>query len=117
MPGLGSGEDVRDTHSDNFEGTPQLQSKGLLGQTLLVLGTEFGRTPRITDDDGREHCDKASKCLLTGLGIWTGNMIGRAVTMLKATVERKYNCIVTIEYCHRRTVKCASTSPATQDTP
>ena len=47
-------------YSDNFEGTPRqaavldqamsalladLQPKGLLHQTLVVLGTEFGRTP------------------------------------------------------------------------
>ncbi len=58
------------THSDNFEGTPQhaavldqamsalladLQAKGLLGQTVVVLGTEFGRTTRNNDDDGRDH--------------------------------------------------------------
>ena len=30
-----------------------LQAKGLLDQTLVVLGAEFGRTPRINDDDGK----------------------------------------------------------------
>ncbi len=29
-----------------------LQAKGLLHQTLVVLGSEFGRTPRINDNDG-----------------------------------------------------------------
>ena len=57
-----------DTHSNNFEGTPRhavvldkamvalvadLQTKGLLGQTLVVLDTEFVRTPRINGNDGR----------------------------------------------------------------
>ena len=28
------------------------QAKGLLDQTLVVLGSEFGRTPRINDNDG-----------------------------------------------------------------
>ena len=52
------------THSDNFEGTPRhavildqamrvlltdLQTNGLLDQTLMVLGTEFGRTSGIND--------------------------------------------------------------------
>ncbi len=32
-----------------------LQAKGLLAQTLVVLGTEFGRTSRINDNDGRDH--------------------------------------------------------------
>ena len=31
------------------------QAKGLLDQTLVVLGTEFGRMPRINDNDGRDH--------------------------------------------------------------
>lgn len=32
-----------------------LQSKGLLDQTLVVLDTEFGHGPRTNDNDGREH--------------------------------------------------------------
>ena len=59
-----------ETHSDRFEGTPRqaavldqamsalfadLKAKGLLGETLVVLGTEFGRTPRINDNDGLEQ--------------------------------------------------------------
>ncbi len=51
--------DGGDTHSDNFEGTAlkvaDLQAKGLLGQTLVVLGTEFGRTLRINDNDERDR--------------------------------------------------------------
>ena len=30
------------------------QAKGLLDQTLVVLESEFGRTPRINDNDGRD---------------------------------------------------------------
>ncbi len=48
-----------------------LQTKGLLDQTLVVLGTEFGRTPRINDNDGRDH-DKELRCLLTGAGTKEG---------------------------------------------
>ncbi len=32
---------------------PDLQAKWLLNQTLVVLGTEFGLKPRITDNEGR----------------------------------------------------------------
>ena len=61
--------DSWNTHSDNFEGTPcqstildqamialleDRQAKGLLDQTLVVLESEFGRTPRINDNDGRD---------------------------------------------------------------
>ena len=45
------------------------QAKGLLGQTLVVLGTEFGRMPRINDKDGSDHHNKAFACLLAGPGI------------------------------------------------
>ena len=82
-PGLGSREEIRGTHSDNFEGTPRqvvvsdraisapladLQVKRLPDKRLVVLPTEFGRTPRINDDDGRDHDDDAFKCLLAGVG-------------------------------------------------
>ena len=33
----------------------ELHSKGLLDQTLMVLGTEFGCKLRINDNDGRDH--------------------------------------------------------------
>ena len=36
-----------------------LPAKGLLDQTLVVLGTEFSRAPRINDNDGREHHNEA----------------------------------------------------------
>ena len=45
-----------------------LHAKGLLGPTPMVLGTEFGRTPRIYDNDGRDQ-HKAFTCLLAGVGI------------------------------------------------
>ena len=68
-PGLGPrvGRQRGDSHSDNFEGTPRqttvldqatsalpadLQAKGFLDQALMVLGTGFGRTPRINGNDG-----------------------------------------------------------------
>ena len=54
-----------------------LQAKGLLDQTLVVLGTEFGRTPRINDADGRDHHNKAFTCLLAGAGIKGGQAYGK----------------------------------------
>ena len=41
-----------------------LDSKGLLDQTVVVLGTEFGRTSRINDNDGRDPNTIAFRCLL-----------------------------------------------------
>jgi uncharacterized protein (DUF1501 family) len=46
-----------------------LQAKGLLDQTLVVLGTEFGRRHRRNENDGRDHHNKGFTCLLAGDGI------------------------------------------------
>ena len=32
-----------------------LEQRGLLDSTIVALGTEFGRTPRINDRGGRDH--------------------------------------------------------------
>ena len=54
----------------------ELQVKGLLDQTLVVLGTEFGRTPKINGNNGRDHHNMAFTCLLAGAGIKGGQAYG-----------------------------------------
>ena len=54
-----------------------LQAKGLLSTTLVVLATEFGRTPTINQNAGRDHHPGAFSCLLAGAGIKGGQIIGR----------------------------------------
>ena len=54
-----------------------LHAKGLLSTTLVVLGTEFGRTPTINQNAGRDHHPGAFSCLLAGAGIKGGQIIGR----------------------------------------
>lgn len=54
-----------------------LQAKGLLSKTLVVLGTEFGRTPNINQNAGRDHHPGAFSCLLAGAGIRGGQVIGK----------------------------------------
>ena len=45
---------------------------------MVVLATEFGRTPRInTQRDGRDHYPKAFTCLLAGGGIQGGIKYGK----------------------------------------
>jgi hypothetical protein len=80
-----------DTHADNFDRlgdlTPaidqglsallaDLDARGLLRETLVVLATEFGRTPDIDQDQGRNHYPKAFSCLLAGGGIRGGQRYG-----------------------------------------
>ncbi len=80
-----------DTHLDNFTGHKRLlqpldaaipatlqmlEAKGLLDRTLIVVMGEFGRTPKINGNAGRDHYPRANWCLLAGGGIRPGQLIG-----------------------------------------
>ena len=45
-----------------------LSDRGLLGTTLVVLATEFGRTPKINENAGRDHHPAVFSCVLAGAG-------------------------------------------------
>jgi len=83
-----------DTHYNNFDSVEDraatldqayaaliqdLESKGLLETTLVVIGTEFGRTPKIVAEhsDGRDHHPSAFSCVLAGGGIKGGVKYGK----------------------------------------
>jgi uncharacterized protein (DUF1501 family) len=53
-----------------------LDQRGLLDTTLVVVMGEFGRTPRINKDGGRDHYPGAGSVLLAGAGIQRGAVIG-----------------------------------------
>ncbi len=55
-----------------------LQTKGLLSQTLVVLATEFGRTPTINENAGRDHHPGVFSGLLCGAGIRGGVAYGKS---------------------------------------
>jgi uncharacterized protein (DUF1501 family) len=81
-----------DTHSNNFHILktvllPQLNSglgtllrdlsdRGLLETTLVVAMGEFGRTPRINQDVGRDHWAQSWSVVMTGGGLQSGRVIG-----------------------------------------
>jgi hypothetical protein len=80
-----------DTHLDNFDGHRKLippvdaamiatldalQAKGLLERTLVVVMGEFGRTPKINQNVGRDHYPRVNWCLLAGGGVRPGQLIG-----------------------------------------
>lgn len=80
-----------DTHNDNFDELgdklpaidrglaaliADLDARGLLDRTLVVLATEFGRTPEITGNNGRNHYPKAFSALLAGGGVKRGYVHG-----------------------------------------
>ncbi len=53
-----------------------LQERGLLESTLVAIGTEFGRTPDINMNAGRDHYPAAYSCVLAGGGIKGGTVYG-----------------------------------------
>jgi uncharacterized protein (DUF1501 family) len=53
-----------------------LKANGKLEKTLVVVLSEFGRTPRINDSGGRDHWARAFSCLLAGGGIKGGSIVG-----------------------------------------
>lgn len=53
-----------------------LQSNGLLESTLVVMGSEFGRTPDINENDGRDHYPLAYSTVFAGGGVKGGFVYG-----------------------------------------
>jgi uncharacterized protein (DUF1501 family) len=81
-----------DTHRNNFETVRDLsqvldagwatlmidlKERGLLESTLIVWMGEFGRTPTINGDTGRDHYPGAWTAVLGGGGIKGGQVIGK----------------------------------------
>ena len=53
-----------------------LKERGLLDQTMVVIGTEFGRKPNININTGRDHHPAAFSGMLAGAGIAGGQVYG-----------------------------------------
>ena len=53
-----------------------LDERGLLDETLVVFGSEFGRSPQLNKFQGREHWAHAFSYLFAGAGVPGGQIIG-----------------------------------------
>ncbi len=53
-----------------------LEARGLLKTTLVVIATEFGRSPEINANSGRDHHPAAFSCVLAGGPIHGGQVYG-----------------------------------------
>jgi len=53
-----------------------LDQRGLFDETLLVVMGEFGRSPKINKDAGRDHWGAAASLLFAGAGVARGRVIG-----------------------------------------
>ena len=87
----GNGENW-DTHRDNFKKLKNqllpifdrsvsalftdLEMRGLLEETLVVFLTDFGRTPKINNNAGRDHYPAVYSMALAGGGIRGGQLYG-----------------------------------------
>jgi hypothetical protein len=81
-----------DTHGDNFRAlrgrllppldkalstlVRDLESRGLLDETVVVCAGEFGRTPRVNTAAGRDHWSRSMAVLLAGGGFPGGAVYG-----------------------------------------
>jgi len=54
-----------------------LESRGLLQDTLIAMFGEFGRTPKVNKDAGRDHWGRAFFVLFAGGGVKGGVVIGK----------------------------------------
>jgi hypothetical protein len=86
--------DAWDTHTRNFEilrenklpGLDQtysalmedLEARGLLDETLVVVMSEMGRTPKINGNGGRDHWTHCYSVLFAGAGIQGGTLYGES---------------------------------------
>jgi uncharacterized protein (DUF1501 family) len=81
-----------DSHHDNFEShrelvtdfdrvfsvlVDDLSQRGLLEHTTVMVLSEFGRTPKINRDVGRDHYAAAWSCVFAGAGLRPGTVYGR----------------------------------------
>lgn len=95
-----------DWHNDNFlameEQIPvldqalsallaDLEQRGLLDSTMVVLATEFGRSPKVNSNAGRNHFPKAFSCMMAGAGIKGGHVHGKTDKTGENVVEGKTN--------------------------
>jgi hypothetical protein len=53
-----------------------LDESGLLRETLVIVTGEFGRTPRINRDAGRDHWGPVMSLMIAGGGVQGGRVIG-----------------------------------------
>jgi hypothetical protein len=67
-----------------------LDQRGMLDETLVLVLSEHGRTPRISNGNGggRDHWSEAYTCLFAGGGVARGNVVGRTDAHAARVTER-----------------------------
>jgi hypothetical protein len=93
-----------DTHDNNFEAVANncadidkalsallidLEMRGLLKETLVVLTSEFGRTPNINGRDGRDHWPYCFTAFMAGGGVKGGTTYGEVDKIGRSPIAGK----------------------------
>ncbi len=73
--------ELRDTHLPWFDQglsalIEDLHQRGMADDTMVIAWGEFGRTPKINKDGGRDHWPRVGGGLIAGGGLRTGQVIG-----------------------------------------
>ncbi len=95
-----------DTHFDNFTSHEKalvpptdrafsalitdLDERGLLDETLVIMMGEMGRTPRINKDAGRDHWSQCQTVIMAGGGIKRGVVIGASDETASLPITQPY---------------------------
>lgn len=120
-----------DTHDNNFEVVANncadmdkalsallfdLEMRGLLKETMVVLTSEFGRTPKINPRDGRDHWPYGFTAFLAGGGIKKGFSYGKMDQAGRNPEEGKFidpaSLNATIAYAMGLPLEQIQTSPS-----
>src|SRR5207245_5968921 len=95
-----------DTHHENFDFhieqlgefdrtfstlLDDLGQRGMLESTLVVVMSEFGRTPNINRNMGRDHWSRAWSVAMAGCGVKAGSLVGRTNDNGTAVTDRQVN--------------------------
>jgi len=94
-----------DTHGQNFRTLarqlPQvdkgvsllvgdLHERGLLDDTVVIMWGEFGRTPRVNNNAGRDHWPDVMSAMVAGGGMRMGQAIGASTARGERPQDRRY---------------------------
>ena len=98
-----------DTHLDNFSRLrallppfdkglatliDRLKERGLFKETAIMVAGEFGRTPKINSQGGRDHWARAMFALMAGGDVEGGQVIGETDDRAGAPVGKGYSRMI-----------------------
>ncbi|MGQ0634545.1 MAG: DUF1501 domain-containing protein [Planctomycetaceae bacterium] len=79
-----------------------LSERGLDKDVTVVIWGEFGRTPKVNQDAGRDHWPRVNSALLAGGGLRTGQVVGSTDALAAAVKERPIpfqDVLATLYHC------------------